>query len=227
MGPWFLNTMWFTSMAALTIPESVEPGRKREDPSFREGVPTSASSEACWKTKVLPRASEDQWMDSLLACKQPGADQIGVQCQGGLCQAWEKNRPHPRLRADLETQCTEWTLNPAQQNSSCILSSERLEGAGESKNKDSRRKSDQSNGPGRFPEPRTWARTPSTKQPYRSFPRYVVRTSHVPGTAPTTGDFKSKQRRQPALVELVMVDGDGGEGWEFQVENNHGSKWTA
>lgn len=140
MGPWFLNTMWFTSVAALTVPESVEPGRKGEDPSFREGVPTSASSEACWKTKVLPRASEDQWMDSLLACKQPGADQIGVQCQGGLCQAWEQNRPHPRLRADLETQCMEWTLNPAQQNSSSILSSEKLEGAGESKNKDNRKK---------------------------------------------------------------------------------------
>lgn len=193
MGPWFLNTLWFTSMAALTIPENVEPGWKGEDPNFKEVVPTSASSKACWKTKVLPRASEDQWFPPSMQTARGWPDWGAVPRGPVWGMGAGQTSPPSAGRSGDAVHGVNPKPSPAEQQQHPQF---RQAGRRESKNKDSRKKVRPEQRARRIPRTQTWAQTPSTKQPYRSFPRYLVRTSHVPGTAPTTGDFKSKQRRQ-------------------------------
>lgn len=74
--------------------------RVGEDPNFKEVVPTSASSKACWKIRCSQ--GHQRTSDSLLACKQPGLTRLGCSAKGGLCgQGMETGQTSPPLRADL------------------------------------------------------------------------------------------------------------------------------
>lgn len=107
MGPWFLNTLWFTSDGSTDNPGEWEPGWKGEDPNFKEVVPTSASSDSenymfYIRGPVIP------------SMQTARADQIGVQRYNK--EAWEWGTDSP-LKADLETRVMEWTQTwkPAEQ----------------------------------------------------------------------------------------------------------------
>lgn len=192
MGPWFLNTLWFTSMAALAMPENVEPGWKGEDPSFKEVVPTSASSEACWKTKVLPRASEDQWFPPSMQTARGWPDWDAVPRGPVSGMGAGQTSPPSAGRSGDAVHGVNPKPSPAEQQQHPQF---KQAGRRESKNRQQEESPTRAKGQEDSQNP-DMSTTPSTKQLYHSFPRYLVRTSRVPGTAPTTGDFKSKQRIQ-------------------------------